>query len=319
MSKNSPIKLVAIIAVVFVIAVIGIVSIPRIVKLGRNHADEDTPSSTYVETTRGSHSGSLSFGKDHSENTEESDSTVEAASSEVLDSTTEKASVQSKPTPPANNSTTGNTVKNPSISLSSDEESLIVGQYLYLSAKTNPSNCSVSWSSTDPYVATVSSSGKVSALNEGLVVITASFRYGDTTYSETCIVTVNSNKPAESSLAVYFYDGYIDNCGPNTVCLYDLEGTVTSNYNIEYIEIGIIGPVYINGTLQEIDQSHTCPLAYDLETTSITLEELASLYGDGFEFDIVAGEEYLVYVFAKDSSGETAWDYMDGIDFTANQ
>lgn len=396
MSGNSPIKLVAIIAVIFVVVVVGFVAIPRIGNIGNDYDEEYITSSTYIETTRGSNSGSLSIGSGDSENTKESDSNIETTPQKVTESTVEKTTIQNKATTRTNTSEntvktttkksspqiksleiiskpskteyyiedsfsvsglkakvrysdgsskdvtssvnimtpdmsrSGNqnvkisytennkkvetsftiTIKTPSLTLSSDEEVLSVGQYLHLSANTNPSNCSVSWSSSDNTVATVSSSGKVSALNEGIVVITASFRYGNSTYSETCIISVKSNKPATSSLEVFFDDGYYEN-DEYTLYLYELEGTISSNYNIEYVEIGIIGPVYVNGTLQEIDQSQTYKYVYELETTSITLEELAELYGDGFEFDIVAGEEYLVYVYAEDSSGETDLDYYE--------
>lgn len=201
-------------------------------------------------------------------------------------------------------------ISTPSVTISSSEEVMYVGDYLYLSASTAPSNRTISWSSSASSVASVSSSGKVYALSEGVAAITASFQYGSVTYSETCLVMVKVEEPQSSSLDVYFYDGYYEN-NEYTLYLYDLEGTISSNYNIEYVEVGVIGPVYVNGTLQEIDQSQTYKYVYELETTDITLEELAELYGDGFEFDIVAGEEYLVYVYAEDSSGETDVDYYE--------
>ena len=398
MSGNNPIKLVAIIAVIFVVLVVGFVAIPRIMDNDpKGNVEENITSSTYIETTRGSNSGSLSIGSSDSENTKKSDPYIETEITKAAESTVEKTTVQNKTTTRTNtNENTATTtnksylqaksleivskpskteyyigdsfsasglkvkvkysdgsskdvtalvnvvapdmsrsgsqnvkisytensikvetsfsinIKIPSLTLSSDEEVLTVGQYLYLSAKTTPSNCSVSWTSSDNTVATVSSSGKVSALNEGIAVIVASFNYGNSTYSETCIISVKSNKPASSSLKVVFDDGYYEN-DEYKLYLYDLEGTVSSNYNIEYVEVGIIGPVYINGTLQEIDQSQTYKYVYELETTEITLEELAELYGDGFEFDIVAGEEYIVYVYAEDSSGTTDIDYYEMI------
>lgn len=208
-------------------------------------------------------------------------------------------------------------ISTPSISLSYTELSLNVGEYLYLTATTTPSDRTVSWSSSAPDVASVTSNGKVSALKEGISAITASFQYGSVTYSETCLLIVKVEEPQSSTLEVHFYDGTYDN-DEDTLYLCDLEGTVSSNYNIEYVEVGIIGPVYVNGTLQEIDQSETYKRVHELETTEITLQQLAELYGGEFYFDIVTGEEYIVYVYAEDASGATNFDYFNMI-FTVDE
>lgn len=382
MSGNNPIKIVSIIAVI-VGVIIAVVAISRI-----NGKSEPEPESsvTYVETTRGSYSGSLSSGSTtigttvlESEPTTEETTASSTYVAQTYPKTTEtnkatvsnsapvanSLSVVSKPTKTEyfigdNFSSSGLKVKvnysngttkdvtnlvnivspdmyksgsqsvkisytengkkvetsfkinisTPSISISSTEEVMYVGEYLYLSATTAPSNRTVSWTSSANDIVTVSSSGKVSALKEGIASITASFQYGSEKYSETCLIMVKTDEPKSSSLSVYFYDGTYEN-DEYSLYLYDLEGTVSSNYTIEYVEIGIIGPVYVNGKLQELDQSQTYTKVYELNTTNITLEELARIYGDGFEFDIVAGEEYCVYVYAEDSSGETAIDYYE--------
>lgn len=67
---------------------------------------------------------------------------------------------------------------------------LYVGGTANLTASTSPSGQSVSWSSSDSSVATVSSSGRVTAVGSGNATITAQFVYGGTTYSEHCTVSV---------------------------------------------------------------------------------------------------------------------------------
>lgn len=58
-----------------------------------------------------------------------------------------------------------------------------------LSAKTEPANLVVSWSSSNSSVASVSN-GKVTAINPGTATITASITYAGRTYSSSCNVTV---------------------------------------------------------------------------------------------------------------------------------
>ena len=81
---------------------------------------------------------------------------------------------------------------------------LYVGGTANLTASTSPSGQSISWSSSDSSVATVSSSGRVTAVGSGNATITAQFVYGGTTYSESCSVSVIevSLKLSDSSLAM---------------------------------------------------------------------------------------------------------------------
>ncbi len=203
-------------------------------------------------------------------------------------------------------------IRVPYISLSSDEYTLKVGQYFYLTANIEPSDCAFYWTSSDESVATVSSSGKVSAISDGVAVIYASFTYCGNTYSESCIVTVEKNAPQSSTLAVTFDGGTYENDEYN-LCLYDLEGTISSNYEIETVEIIVVGPVYINGNYDEITQTHEFEEVGELNTKEITLQELAELYGDDYYFDIIAGEEYIVYIYAEDSSGAAEVDYIEAV------
>lgn len=81
------------------------------------------------------------------------------------------------------------TVITPSVSLSASSISLTVGNSQTLTANTSPSGSSVSWSSSNKSVATVSG-GKVTAVAEGSATITAQITYDGKTYKATCSVTV---------------------------------------------------------------------------------------------------------------------------------
>lgn len=97
-----------------------------------------------------------------------------------------------------NVSETGITLSQYSIS------NLYVGGTANLSASTSPSGQSISWSSSNSSVATVSSSGRITAVGAGNTTITAQFIYGGTTYSESCTVSVIeiSVRISDSSLSM---------------------------------------------------------------------------------------------------------------------
>lgn len=81
------------------------------------------------------------------------------------------------------------TVSKPSVSLSSESISLIIGQSITITASPSPSGASVSWSSSNNSVATVSG-GKITAVANGTATITATVSYNGVTSSKTCNVTV---------------------------------------------------------------------------------------------------------------------------------
>ena len=97
-----------------------------------------------------------------------------------------------------NVSETGITLSQYSIS------NLYVGGTVSLNASTSPTGQSISWSSSNSSVATVSNSGRVSAVGAGNATITAQFVYGGTTYSESCSVSVIevSVRISDSSLSM---------------------------------------------------------------------------------------------------------------------
>lgn len=90
------------------------------------------------------------------------------------------------------------------ISLNKSNLDLLRGSSTSLSASVSPSNAdnkSIIWTSSDNSIATVSSSGKVTAISEGSAIITATTDDGG--FSSTCTVNV-SNPPlrAEASIGV---------------------------------------------------------------------------------------------------------------------
>lgn len=83
------------------------------------------------------------------------------------------------------------TVNEARVELSQSSLTMNIGDTKILSATVSPSGQSITWSSSNTDVATVSSSGKVTAVGSGMAAITASFKYGGATRSASCSVTVN--------------------------------------------------------------------------------------------------------------------------------
>ena len=83
------------------------------------------------------------------------------------------------------------TVNEARVELSQSSLTMNIGDTKILSATVSLSGQSVTWSSSNTDVATVSSSGKVTAVGNGMAAITASFKYGGATRSASCSVTVN--------------------------------------------------------------------------------------------------------------------------------
>lgn len=98
------------------------------------------------------------------------------------------------------------TIIKPAISLSAYSGSIYQGDTKYLSADTNPSGYSVSWSSSNNNVASVSG-GTITGKSAGSATITASFTYAGKTYSNSYAVTVNG---LSLSLSSYSGSGNFD-------------------------------------------------------------------------------------------------------------
>ena len=98
----------------------------------------------------------------------------------------------------------------PEIKLNKSSLSLYVGDTSTLTKTVTPSSASVSWSSSNTAVASVDSSGKVTAKGQGSAIITAKFTYDGNIYSATCVVTVD--KPgvtfSPTSKSIYLGDTF---------------------------------------------------------------------------------------------------------------
>ena len=82
--------------------------------------------------------------------------------------------------------------------LSQSSLTMNIGDTETLSATVSPSGQSVTWSSSNTNVATVSNSGTVSAVGSGTATITANFSYGGVTHFASCSVAVK-----EISITLY--------------------------------------------------------------------------------------------------------------------
>lgn len=88
-------------------------------------------------------------------------------------------------------------VEKAGITLSRTSMTLADNASSILAATTVPNNRSVTWSSSDPAVATVNSSGKVSGVSAGTATITASMQYNGSVYRAACTVTVTGSQEAK--------------------------------------------------------------------------------------------------------------------------
>lgn len=88
------------------------------------------------------------------------------------------------------------TKKGTGVEISPVTATIYVGGTKTLKGTTNPKNQTLTWKSSDTSIATVSSSGKVTAKKAGTVTITASFKYKNKTYKATCKITVKKPKVA---------------------------------------------------------------------------------------------------------------------------
>lgn len=115
------------------------------------------------------------------------------------------------------------TVKPISITLNKTSANLYKGGSVTLKATTTPSGKKVTWSTSNSKVATVSSSGKVTAKGKGSATITASFKYNGKTYKKTCKVKVMV-KPSKVEMAakasILIKNVYLKN--PSSYTIYNI-------------------------------------------------------------------------------------------------
>jgi len=187
------------------------------------------------------------------------------------------------------------TVKVEGVNISSNSESLYVGDSVNLSAEVYPSNATdteIEWYSEDKNIATVSEYGRVEAVATGQTRIIA--KSNDGGYTASCIVTVQS--PVNVKLPQT----------PITIKYYDYRGNVrkactVTNVRFEYHKSGnqYYYQIFIDGEkTYDVDgnyKSSYCPVGYKLyrngavvksstiSTTDISVgERFADCYTNGF-------------------------------------
>lgn len=116
---------------------------------------------------------------------------------------------------------TAKTTKGYSVDISGTSATLYVGKTKQLKATTTPSGKAITWKSSKKSVATVSSSGKVTAKAPGTATITAVFEYKGETYKDTYKITVKayigsdktkiSMKDTEKKKVLIKTDNFIEN------------------------------------------------------------------------------------------------------------
>jgi hypothetical protein len=146
-----------------------------------------------------------------------------------------------------------------SVSVSPSSVTLTEGQSRYLTATVYPSNASqlVTWTSSNANIASVSSSGKVTAVNAGTAIITAKTSNGK---SATCTVTCKSAVPeltisdkdgitslpdkANINYERTFYAGWNSVCVPFAISQSMLDGFASGCMIATVAELVVIGHKY---------------------------------------------------------------------------
>ena len=146
-----------------------------------------------------------------------------------------------------------------SVSVSPSSVTLTEGQSRYLTATVYPSNASqsVTWTSSNANIASVSSSGKITAVNAGTAIITAKTSNGK---SATCTVTCKAAIPdltisdkdgvtslpdkANVSYERTFYSGWNSVCVPFALSQSMLDGFVSGCKIATVAELEVVGNKY---------------------------------------------------------------------------
>ena len=166
------------------------------------------------------------------------------------------------------------TVNLPTVSLSSTSKSLTLGDTATLTATTTPSGQTVTWTSSDTNVATVSN-GTITAKAVGTVTITAKITYNSNTYSKTCSVVVSKALSSVSvssnpDKTVYFIGDTLDTTGLKLNLIYNdsstetiSSGFITSGFSSDSVGIKTI-------TVSYGDKSTTLDVTVKTPTISIS-------------------------------------------------
>lgn len=162
-----------------------------------------------------------------------------------------------------------------SVSVTPSSLTVTEGESKYLSATVYPSSSSqsVTWSSSNTSVATVSSTGKVNAIKAGTAIITARTSNGKTgTCSVTCISATptivlsdkngNVNLPAQANIQYErtLYKGWNSVCVPFTITQTMLDEFVDDCKIVTAVEVEIIGDKQVLSVreVESVDAGKAC-------------------------------------------------------------
>lgn len=178
-----------------------------------------------------------------------------------------------------------------------------------LSATTTPAGGTVTWSSSDTSVATVSSTGLVTGVGNGTAVITA--RSGDV--SATCTATVTGFATLTGIDAVYTQSGTVY----DTASLDDLKADLVVTASYDNSTTAVITDYVLSGTLAEGTSTITVSYGGFTDTFNVTVTHYdTSIYSWDFTqslTDSKQGLEAVVNGATRDSNGITfgaATDYI---------
>lgn len=182
----------------------------------------------------------------------------------------------------------------PDITLSKSSLSMYIGDTSTLSATVTPSGQTVSWSSSNSSVATVSN-GKITAISNGTATITASFKYNGVTYSTKCSVTVT--KPSitfdVTSKSIYQGDSFyiFETVKPSgqTVTWTSSDASVASVSSNGYVTGKNAGTATITGKFTYAGNTYSATCKVTVKALSLTL----SSYSGSSNYYVVNGTSYL--------------------------
>ena len=176
------------------------------------------------------------------------------------------------------------TVTKPTITISKSSLSMFIGDTSTLTATINPTGQTITWKSSNTGVATVNSSGKITAVAAGTANITASITVNGKTYtSSACAVTVKTpavtwSKTSDSSsddhvyysggnfyAYVYALPSYSTNVSGGSVALSVVSGNATVSGGKLYINQP--GTIKVRATLTYQGKTYTSDFTYTRTVT----------------------------------------------------
>lgn len=209
----------------------------------------------------------------------------------------------------------------PGISLNKSSLSLYIGDTSTLSSTVTPTGSVITWSSSNTNVATINSSGKVSAISSGTATITASIRYNGVNYSTSCSVKVTKPTITLSSTSGSVYQGASVSISATTNPSGYSVTWSSSNSNVASVSGGkITGKSAGSATITAkfTYQGNTYSTSYSVTVKAISLS-LSSYSGSAYSDDyyVLSSSEAGYYISLptasySPTSGNITWKVVSG-------